>query len=289
MRIAAGTMQKSAQQMAHKIRCAGDIKTIGSACMSYANDNSRLFKNRSVIMNAEAGVRRMIFTLIELLVVIAVIAILATLLLPALSSVKRLATGIQCMNNQKTCVISVLNYAMDDNMRFYNSGDPSQANTWTYVYRRYGAFPYDTKNDTDTDAVKKTYDLMRCPKMQHYPYGNWRVYSALAGDRYDTDVLADYTLINKLSSPSQTCIFIDGMRFNSLETDFYPEFKYSIGATPGTTVGTPCRMHGGTTVVVTFFDGHGARADNTILYQSGFRYMVYEYVGNTLLKHSLGP
>lgn len=74
------------------------------------------------------------FTLIELLVVIAIIAILASLLLPALSEVRKKTKGIACLSNLKQDYLGFTGYASDNNDWIANNPPDETGNKRNWAY-----------------------------------------------------------------------------------------------------------------------------------------------------------
>ena len=74
--------------------------------------------------------RFLVFTLIELLVVIAIIAILAALLLPALSSAKKVAKGAACLSQEKQLALAGIAYEEDFNFMVSTNLGGNTLHSW---------------------------------------------------------------------------------------------------------------------------------------------------------------
>jgi prepilin-type N-terminal cleavage/methylation domain-containing protein/prepilin-type processing-associated H-X9-DG protein len=83
--------------------------------------------------------RKRAFTLIELLVVIAIIALLMSILMPALSKVRKQALAVTCLARLKQWGVIISMYAGENDgyMHSRNIGTiPGYAKMWPYVYKK---------------------------------------------------------------------------------------------------------------------------------------------------------
>ncbi len=129
---------------------------------------------------------RAAFTLIELLIVIAIIAILAALLLPSISSAKKLAKGMLCLGNMRQCFTYCQLYAIDSD-NFAPMGYPGRADGQNPY--GYGTNWSSWEAQIGSHAGFKSYEELRnfqafyCPVVspiygeQHPPNGLAHVYS----------------------------------------------------------------------------------------------------------------
>ena len=99
--------------------------------------------------------KRKAFTLIELLVVVSIIALLVSVLIPALSTAKQLATGTVCLTNQKGLIMAWRMYADDNADRIVN-GDAQQNEQNGYDRSKRGAPWVGVPIDENGDTVNST-------------------------------------------------------------------------------------------------------------------------------------
>lgn len=102
--------------------------------------------------------RAQAFTLIELLVVVSIIAILAALLLPAISTVRKMAHNTQCANNLRMLTMATMTYTNDNDSILPYYDDTSS--TWTDWYDRIN----DYVDNTYQGSVYKGANAFRCPR-----------------------------------------------------------------------------------------------------------------------------
>lgn len=194
------------------------------------------------------------FTLVELLVVISIIALLLAILLPSLQLARKQATGVYCMQNQKSLLLAWKMYADNNNDRIvggFTGTINSPFDSWVESPEN---VPYSTYLQKEPlkakmDAIKagELYHYLEEIKAYHCPGDRrvanamkvaYRSYSIAAGMRgvgdgkfYGDGGIYPYLTIEEIKTPSMKYVFVedsDNRGYNKGAWEMEPRGKYWI-------------------------------------------------------------
>lgn len=191
--------------------------------------------------------RRRKFTLLELLIVISIIAILASILMPALSSVRQKTKSIQCVGNVKQIGLGISMYSNDNNGWLVPYQTAS--GVWKYWYLILGEGDYIPKNSYASSSIGDTGNtIMHCPASKPDEKGGYGTYYGINNYFCNTPssstIGATFLQIHKVLHPSLSVICADGK--GTISPDW-------INNTPTYSV---YWRHPGATANFLFVDGH---------------------------------